>query len=184
MNTLIFNGSPRPKGDTAALIERFLSELPGEHWIVNAYGSKIAPCVDCRRCRKLPGCAIEDGMRRVYERVEACDNVLIASPVYFEALTGRLLDVASRLQTYFCARTFRGEEPISRPKRGAILLVGGSGGGMEPALRSAKILLRLMRCEEICAPVCVKRTDHRPAIEDEAALRTLEGVAGFFASSR
>lgn len=184
MKTLILNGSPRPRGDTAALIGHFVRVFPGEHWIVNAYASDIAPCVDCRRCRTQSGCAIEDDMGQIYDYIRECDNILIASPVYFEALTGRLLDVGSRLQTYYSARVFRGEDPFLRPKRGAALLVGGSGGGMEPALRTARILLRLMNCAEICAPICVRDTDRRPAIEDAAALRLLEDVASLFGEER
>jgi len=49
--------------------------------------------------------------------IQECDNILIASPLYFSELTGKLLDVGSRLQTYFCARFFRNEEPIVKSKK-------------------------------------------------------------------
>ena len=50
--TLIINGSPRPKGDTAALIAELKRNLKGEVVELSAFRSKIAPCVDCRSCWK------------------------------------------------------------------------------------------------------------------------------------
>ena len=52
MKTLIFNGSPRKNGDTAALITSFLRETAGypddTYKIVTAYDAGIQPCRDCR----------------------------------------------------------------------------------------------------------------------------------------
>ena len=69
--------------------------------------------------------------------IQECDNILIASPIYFSELTGKLLDVGSRLQTYFCAKFFRGETPIEKSKRGAVILVGGGDGHMDKAYETA-----------------------------------------------
>lgn len=88
---------------------------------MNAYRCNISPCVDCRYCWNNCGCAIEDEMQEVYNYIQECDNILIASPIYFSELTGKLLDVGSRLQTYFCARFFRKEEPVQKTKRGAVV---------------------------------------------------------------
>ena len=55
--------------------------------------------------------------REIYAYIEECDNVLIASPVYFSELTGKLLDLGSRLQTYFSAKFFRREQPVAKAKR-------------------------------------------------------------------
>ncbi len=129
MKTLIFNGSPRPKGDTAGLLGLLKEDLAGEYRQVDAYRADISPCVDCRSCWTRKGCAIQDEMQEVYAYIQACDNILIASPIYFSELTGRLLDVGSRLQTYYCARHFRQEKPIAKAKKGAVLLAGGGGGG-------------------------------------------------------
>ena len=180
MKTLIFNGSPRPHGDTASLIQELRKELAGECMAVNAYRCDIAPCVDCRACKTKSGCAIQDGMQEVYDYIQDCDNILIASPIYFSELTGRLLDVGSRLQTYFCARSFRKETPIAKPKRGAVILVGGGDGSSEKAAGTARTLLRLMNCKDIHEPVCSHDTDRIPAVEDAQALAGVRSVAAFF----
>ena len=93
MKTLILNGSPRANGDTVSLIKELTKKLPGEYKIVDAYHCDVSPCVDCRYCWEHPGCAIADEMQEIYAYIQECDNILIASPVYFSELTGKLLDL-------------------------------------------------------------------------------------------
>lgn len=180
MKTLILNGSPRPHGDTVSLIQALREELAGECMTVNAYRCDIAPCVDCRACKTHSGCAMQDGMQEVYDYIQACDNILIASPIYFSELTGRLLDVGSRLQTYFCARHFRKETPVPKAKRGAVILAGGGDGRPEKAAGTARALLRLMNCQDIHELVCSHGTDRIPAVEDEQALAGVKSIAAYF----
>lgn len=183
MKTLILNGSPRKNGDTESLIKKVINELSGEHKIVNAYTCNVSPCVDCRFCRDNPGCAIRDEMQDVYAYIQDCDNIIIASPIYFSELTGKLLDVGSRLQTYFCARFFRKEMPIQKPKRGAVILVGGGDGHMNKAYETACTLLHHMNCHNIHALVSAHNTDNLPAIEDKKALVGIESILQFLNDS-
>ncbi|MCR4770927.1 MAG: flavodoxin family protein [Oscillospiraceae bacterium] len=179
MNTLIFFGSPRKNGGTAALTDILCRGLAGGHKLVYAYSSDISPCVDCRACRTLPGCVIKDSMSEVYDCIAECDNIVIASPIYYAELTGRLLDVASRLQTFFSARRYRGEKPRIRPKRGGVILVGGGSGGAERAFETAKMIMREMNCRDIFAPVCSTNTDAVPAETDEIALSKIKALTDF-----
>jgi len=144
MKTLILNGSPRPHGDTAALLRILKENLDGEYRQIDAYRCNISPCIDCRYCKTHSGCAIPDEMQEVYPLIQECDNIVLASPIYFSEVTGRVLDVCSRLQTYFCARIYRGETPIPKPKRGAVLLAGGGDGAPEKAYSTACTLLHQM----------------------------------------
>ena len=180
MRALIINGSPRVGGDTESLIHIIRGSLPGECKILNAYRCNISPCVDCRYCWENQGCAIQDEMQEIYDYIQVCDNILIASPIYFSELTGKLLDVGSRLQTYFCARFFRNEEAISKPKRGAVLLVGGGDGRMDKAYETACTLLHHMHCYDIHEAVYSHNTNERPAIKDERALIGVQSIARFF----
>ena len=180
MKTLILNGSPRKNGDTAGLIDIVRKRLSGEIMQIDAYYAKISPCVDCRMCRKTSGCAVDDEMSAVYDFLEECDNVLIASPIYFSEITGRLLDVGSRLQTYFSASRFRGEKTALKPKKGAVILTGGGTGNPQKAYETAVCLLRMMNAREIFELVCSFGTDKTPALRDEKAVAGAESVAGFF----
>ena len=180
MKTLILNGSPRLRGDTAQLIDIITKQLDGETRVVRAYAPGIAPCMDCRHCWNEPVCAIDDGMQDVYRYIQECDNILIASPVYFSELTGRLLDLASRLQLFYCARTFLKTELVTRPKKGGVVLVGGGDGGMERADATARVLLRHMNCQEIYPLIFSHNTDKQPAVNDADAVEGLKRLTAFF----
>lgn len=180
MKTLIFNGSPRINGDTDSLLKIIRENIVGDYKVVNAYQCNISPCIDCRFCWKEKGCAIQDEMQEVYDYIQECDNILIASPIYFSEITGKLLDVGSRLQTYFCARFFRKEVPIEKEKRGAVILVGGGDGHLEKAYETACTLLHHMNCRNIHPLVFSHNTNVRPAIEDEKAVAGLQEILQFF----
>ena len=141
MKTLIFNGSPRKNGETAYMIRILQEALGGEFKVVNAYRADIRPCIDCRWCFDHAGCAVKDEWQEVLSYIEECDHIILASPVYFEEVTGMLLAVMSRLQTYFSARYIRKEEPVPKKKTGAVLLTAGSIGPREKAVSS---MLRLL----------------------------------------
>ena len=184
MKTLIINGSPRINGDTESLLKVFKENVEGEYKVVNAYRCNISACVDCRYCWKESGCAIQDEMQEVYDYIQECDNILIASPIYFSELTGKLLDVGSRLQTYFCAKFFRKEEPILKEKRGAVILVGGGDGHLDKAYETACTLLHHMNCHDIHSLVSCHNTNERPAIENAVALEGVKDILGFFTEKR
>ena len=180
MKTLIFNGSPRKNGDTASLLKVLTENLEGEVKIVSAYSCGISPCIDCRYCWKHNGCAIKDGMQEVYAYIQECDNVVIASPIYFSELTGMLLALGSRLQTYVSARYMRKEIPVPKEKKGAVILVGGGSGGIERAYETTKEWMKLMNCTKNHELVASRRTDKCPAIEDGQAVAGVKSIAEFF----
>ena len=184
MKTLILFGSPRKNGDTAALTEILCRDLVGGYRLIDVYSADISPCIDCRACRTRPGCVLDDAMNEVYDCLTCCENIVIASPVYFAELTGRMLDAASRLQTLFSARRFRGEKPEIRPKRGGVILVGGGSGGADRAFETAKLIMRQMNCRDVFDPVCSPNTDLLPAREDEKALAQLSKLTAFLNSER
>lgn len=183
MKTLIFNGSPRKNGDTIALVNELINNLKGEYKILNAYNCIIKPCIDCRYCWKNVGCCQRDGMQEVYDYIQECDNILIVSPIYFSELTGQLLAITSRLQTYFCAKFFRKETPITKEKKGAVILVGGGDGDIQKPYKTACILLHHMNARNIAPVVCSFNTNNIPAKDDTKAMEESRNLAMFFNDS-
>lgn len=167
-------------GDTESLIALIVKSNIGDCKVLNAYRCNISPCMDCRYCWENRGCAIRDEMQEIYDYIGLCDNILIASPIYFQELTGKILDVGSRLQTYFCARFFRQEEVIKKQKKGAVILVGGGDGTMDKAYETACTLLHHMNCYNIHKLVSSHNTNKRPAIEDEQTLMGIQSIVRFF----
>ena len=179
MKTLILNGSPRPDGNSSTVIKSILKNLKGEYKIINAYNCDISAGIDCRYCWGNSGCSIKDGMQEVYDYIQTCDNVLIASPIYFSELTGKLLDVGSRFQTYYCARKFRNEQPIEKPKKGAVVLVGGGDGNMHKAYETACVLLNHINCTDICEPVFYHNTNFCNVADDEKVKIKIKHITEF-----
>lgn len=179
MKTLILNGSPRENGNTVSLINKLIEQLYGEYKIVDAYYSDISGCVDCRYCWSYNGCSIKDEMSEIYEYIVDCDNVVIASPIYFSQPTGKLLDVCSRFQTYFAAKHFRNQTPIIKPKKGAVILVGGGDGNPENAYKTACTILHHINVKEIHPLVGSFNTNKVPAIEDENAIKGVSNITSY-----
>lgn len=177
--TLILNGSPHPNGDTAHALQFLTAHLNGSVKQISAYTAKVAPCTDCRRCKIQTGCAIEDEMQQIYPLLENCDNLVLASPLYFSELTGPLLSLCSRLQTYFSAAYFRNAPSPCKPKKASVLLVGGGTGNPEKAYNTARCVFRCLHVQECYPMTCCHATDHMPVLEDALFLRNLREMADF-----
>lgn len=177
MKTLILNGSPRKNGDTISLINKLTEQLNGEYKIVDAYYSDISACVDCRYCWNNDGCSIKDEMTEIYDYIADCDNVVIASPIYFSQPTGKLLDICSRFQTYFAAKHFRNQTPIIKPKKGAVILVGGGDGNPEDAYKNVCTILHHINVIETHPLVGSFNTNESTATEDTEAIKSIANVA-------
>ena len=180
MKTLILNGSPQKNGNTRALLNLFTKELTGEYKTINTYYTHISPCTDCRYCQKHGKCCKKDGMEEVYGYVKECDNILIASPVYFSELTPTLLGVLSRFQAFYCSRRFLGIEPVTKKKKGAIMLTGGGDGVFDLAEKSGKILLKIMGAEEKIPLIYCGNTDFTKAEDNEEAVKRVVELAKAF----
>ena len=181
MKTLIINGSPRPEGNTVALIRRLKEQLDGEVVEVSAFYSNIAPCVDCRGCWQTAKCVVDDGMQVIYE--DDFDNVVVASPVYYGTLPGQVLSLMSRLQPWHAATYFMEEPLIQRPKKAAAILTAGGKGNQERAFNHLRALFRMLNAagfEEHL--VCSAATDTVPAWEDEQAMAGVAPLAAWLNS--
>ena len=166
MKTSIIKGAPRKNGETAQVIGALTERLEHEYKVLDAYFTNVSPCIDCRFCRKHSSCAIKDDMEKIYKDIEECDNLILASPIYFSTLTPPMLSVLSRVQTYFSARFFRKETPNIKGKKCGIILIGGGSGGAENALATGKHILLDINCKELLEPIIFVGTDKNKAIED------------------
>lgn len=176
MKTLIFNGSPRINGDTVALINELKNNLSGEIKVVSAYHDNINPCMDCRFCWNSKGCCIQDDMQAIYKDLNEVHNLVIASPIYFSQLTGELLSLASRLQTFYCERFFRGEVNTLKYKNGVLMLVGGGDGSPLPAQAMANTIFKQTNTTCIGTVFSLK-TNVIPAKKDVEALAKTKEIA-------
>ena len=176
MKTLLINGSPRPGGNTAALIRELKNHLEGEIIEISAFYDRIAPCVDCRGCWETAQCVVHDGMDVIYE--DDFDNVVIASPVYYGTLPGSVLSLMSRLQPWHVATHFLKEPLIQRPKKSAAILTAGGKGNAEKAYMHLNAFFRMLNARGFREhTACSPDTDTVPAGQDEAAKEQVRALA-------
>lgn len=102
MNIIVLNGSPRPGGNTAAMVAAFTEGAKsGEHQIdvVNICALKIAGCLACEYCHsKGEGrCIQDDDMQAVYPLLQEAEMIVLASPVYYHGFTGQLQCAINRI---------------------------------------------------------------------------------------
>lgn len=175
MKTLIINGSTRRGGNTDTLVAEFTRHLEGEYMTVTV-ADNIAPCRNCGYCKIRSGCAISDRMDEIYRYFDECDNLVIASPVWFMSLTGTVIDIASRFQTYWEAVHSR--DVSLTEKNGVIILTGGMTGTEASAEKAAKAIFKTAGVR--LPPIAVVKsmdTDTVPAAEDKKALADAENAA-------
>ena len=126
MKTLVIIGAARRNGHTRKMVDLFLETLGGEYEIIDAYRVKdIEPCKDCRFCWRKKECVIKDGMQDIYAKLEEADNVVLASPMYFHSVTGKMKALIDRFQVYWAGHV-RNDMPEKPLRNGAILMVGGA----------------------------------------------------------
>jgi len=179
MKTLIINGSPRKKGDTAFLLSKLREQINHEIIEISAYYHNIKPCIDCRACKKEKGCKINDDMRLIYE--DDFDNAVIASPLYISNLTPPLIGLASRFQAYYCAKHFLKDEFCVKEKKAALILVGGGDGSPNPAIDLSKWIFKSLNAGGFDKHIALSlKTEEVPASEDEAAIRKVREIALWF----
>lgn len=183
MKTLIINGSPRPGGNTAALIAALRSRLEGEVTELSAFRSDIAPCVDCRSCWTTAKCAVRDEMQIIYD--DDFDNVVLASPVYYGTLPGQVLSLMSRLQPWHAAKFFLNNPLRLREKRAAVILTAGGKGNADMAFHHIRALFRMLNARGYEDHwVCSSRTDTIPAQQDKQAISAVLALADWLGEER
>jgi len=87
-NVLVVLGSPRRKGNSAALAARAAKAASAAGAKVESiylHGMDIKPCAGCDWCQrnKGKGCATRDDMQALYPKLRAAHAIVVAGPVYW-----------------------------------------------------------------------------------------------------
>ncbi len=147
---VILNGSPRKKGNTAALAAAFTEGAESAGNEVTAFfldGMEIHGCKGCfggHSSRACP-CVQQDGMAEIYPAVKEADVVVLASPLYYWNMSGQLRTAIDRL--------FALEEGDGNLLRGngraSALLMSAEGRGFEDALTYYDHLVEHLRWKNL-----------------------------------
>lgn len=123
MKVLLINGSPNANGNTAMALremEAVFSEQGIETEWIHVGNMAIRGCLACQTCYKNAKCAIDDVVNEVAKKFEACDGMVVGSPVYYAGANGTL--------TAFLDRLFYSTRFDKRMKVGAAVVAARRGG--------------------------------------------------------
>ena len=105
MKVLMINGSPRPTGNTAVALAEMEAVFVKEGIEVETVqvGNKaVRGCIACGSCGKTGKCVFDDVVNELIPKFEACDGLVVASPVYYASANATLIAVLDRL--FHCTR--------------------------------------------------------------------------------
>ena len=123
MKVLLINGSPNANGNTAMALremEAVFAEQGIETEWIHVGNMAIRGCLACQTCYKNAKCAIDDIVNEVAKKFEACDGMVVGSPVYYAGANGTL--------TAFLDRLFYSTRFDKRMKVGAAVVAARRGG--------------------------------------------------------
>lgn len=123
MKVLMINGSPRVNGNTSIALgemEKIFSVEGVETEVVQIGNQNIRGCIACGGCAKAGKCVFDDAVNEIAPKFEACDGLVVGSPVYYASANATLIALLTRL---FYSTSFN-----KTMKVGASVVVARRGG--------------------------------------------------------
>ena len=146
MNVLLFNGSPRKRGNTETLLNAVaegVRQAGGSVEIIRLCDLEIKPCISCGGCDKTGKCVQKDDMIALYDKIDAVRRMVIGSPIYFYGVTAQTKAFIDRTQALWCRKYLlkeKGGWPAGADRKGFFVSVAATKGSkiFEGAVLTAK----------------------------------------------
>lgn len=100
MKVLMINGSPRANGNTFTALhemEMIFAQEGIETQILQIGSKDIRGCIACGSCGKNGKCVFDDIVNETAAEFEACDGLVVGSPVYYASANATLIAFLTRL---------------------------------------------------------------------------------------
>lgn len=100
MKVLMINGSPRANGNTYIALhemEKIFEKEGIEVEILHVGNKDIRGCIACRSCANTGKCVFDDMVNEAASKFEACDGLVVGTPVYYASANATLVAFLTRL---------------------------------------------------------------------------------------
>ena len=100
MKVLMLNGSPHAEGNTYTALqemEKVFAREGIETEILHIGNKDIRGCIGCGSCAKTGKCVFDDMVNETAGKFEACDGLVVGSPVYYASANATLVAFLTRL---------------------------------------------------------------------------------------
>lgn len=124
MKVLMVNGSPHIQGNTYTALqemEGIFTKEGIETQILQVGNRDIRGCIACYSCAEKGKCVFDDMVNEAAPAFEACDGLVIASPVYYASANATLIAFLDRLfySTHF-DKTMKVGASVVTARRGGL----------------------------------------------------------------
>ena len=133
-NILAIYGSPRRKGNTSLLLQRAVEgarDAGAQVDEVVLRDLKMSPCLEIYGCLKTGRCAIKDDFQAVYDQIVECQGLILASPIFFYAVSAHTKILMDRCQSLWVKRFWLEKTPLNQKgstRKGLFISVGATKG--------------------------------------------------------
>lgn len=134
MKILAIYGSPRREGNTSLLLQQAVTgarQGGADVEEIVLRDLKMAPCLELYGCRKDGRCMIRDDFQQVYDQLLACQALMLASPVFFYAVSAHTKILMDRCQSLWVKKYWIEKIPFGQgeiKRRGLFISAGATGG--------------------------------------------------------
>jgi len=127
-------GSPRYKGNTAALLKKAVQgarDADARVQEVFLRDLKISPCLEIYGCKKTGRCVIQDDFQNLLDRLLASQGLMLASPVFFYTVSAHTKLLMDRCQSLWVNKYWIKKVPFGQwtPVRKGLFISAGATGG-------------------------------------------------------
>ncbi len=127
-------GSPRRNGNTATLLKKAVEgarDAGAEVEEIVLRDLKISPCLEIYGCSQSGDCAIKDDYQRVRDKILDAQGLMLASPVFFYAVSSHTKILMDRFQSLWVQKNWVAKTPKSHQgieRKGLLISVGATRG--------------------------------------------------------
>ncbi len=123
MKVLMINGSPHAQGNTFMALqemEKVFAQEEIDTEIVQVGNKDIRGCIACYTCMEKGKCVFDDLVNEIAPKFEACDGLVVGSPVYYASANATLIAFLDRLfySTHFDKRMKVGASVVAARRGG------------------------------------------------------------------
>jgi len=127
-------GSPRRKGNTTLLLQKAVQgarDAGAEVEEIVLRDLKMSPCLEIYGCKETGRCVIKDDFQAVYDKLLACDGLMLASPIFFYTVSAHTKILMDRCQSLWVKRCWLEKTPFGKrefTKKGLFISAGATKG--------------------------------------------------------
>jgi len=132
-------GSPRAAGNTSYLVDVALDELASAGFAVEKImlsEHRVLPCEGHDECEDLSVCPLDDDAGAILERMYAADGLILATPVYYE-------DVSGQMKVFIDRNCFNNYHEVWLQARSVGLIAVAESTGVDEAVDSLRRFVAL-----------------------------------------